>query len=88
MEARGATPPVKRTGDRIWFRTVVCVLTLLIVMLAALSAASLIVCFGPSPTAGELFLTILSAPEPAGFPARVYDSFRDIVDNMVYLSSK
>ena len=85
MEARGETQTAKKIRDRIWFRVMVCVLTLLLVVCATLSAGAAIICYGPSPSAGALFLARLTAPGPAGFASRIYFAFCDIVEILVRL---
>jgi len=85
MEARGAARSAKKLRDQIWFKVIICVMTLLLVMCAALSAVAVVVCYGPSPTAGALFVARLTTPGPAGAPARVYAAFCNIADILVRL---
>ena len=74
MTDSDAFAPAKTISERVWYRFLVCILTLAILTFAALYGALAVVCYGPSPTARDIYvLTVMNSNAPE-FMARAFFS--------------
>ena len=87
MAGDGAFAPAKTIGERAWYRLIICVLTLALLAATALYGALAILCYGPSPTARNIYVAMVAEHEAPPFLVRIFFS-EERVQEILVMSSE